>query len=395
MSKLSASILAVDDEDVNLELLKRVLPRQGYYVDTASDGAAAITMLQTLPFDLILLDIMMPNVDGIQVLKYVKEQDLDTEVIMLTAVHDVKIAVECMDLGAFYYIPKPYHVSDLLGLIERALERKRLVTHNKALKSELARRVLSVNIKSQNKGFLEVLDMATRAAPTDSAVLIQGEIGTGKEMMADFLYNNSLRKEHPFLSLNCSWISELQLERELFGQEIDGPTIGTGAKQGLIEIANGGTLFLDAIDELPPALQSKLLRFLQTREYLRVDGKKLLKSDVRFISATNKDLRQGVGEEWFRKDLLLHINTVTLELPLLRDRKDDIPLLVEHFLKVHAGNKEPKRLDDKAIEILMNYDWPGNIRELENIIERAAVLSPETSIHAADLAIPLATGSSS
>ena len=390
MSKLSASILAVDDEDVNLELLKRVLSRQGYYVDTASDGAAAITMLQTLPFDLVLLDIMMPNIDGIEVLKYIKGQDLDTEVIMLTAVHDVKIAVECMDLGAFYYIPKPYHVSDLLGLIERALERKRLVTHNKALKSELARRVLSVNIKSQNKGFLEVLDMATRAAPTDSAVLIQGEIGTGKEMMADFLYNNSLRKEHPFLSLNCSWISELQLERELFGQEIDGPTIGTGAKQGLIEIANGGTLFLDAIDELPPALQSKLLRFLQTREYLRVDGKKLLKSDVRIISATNKDLRQGVAEEWFREDLLLHINTIALELPLLRDRKDDIPLLVEHFLKVHAGNKEPKRLDDKTIEILMKYDWPGNIRELENIIERAAVLSKEMIIHAADLAVPLA-----
>jgi len=219
MSKLSASILAVDDEDVNLELLKRVLPRQGYYVDTASDGAAAITMLQTLPFDLILLDIMMPIVDGIQVLKFVKEQDLDTEVIMLTAVYDVKIAVECMDRGAFYYITKPYHVADLLGLIERALERKRLVTHNKALKSELARRAMSASIKSQNRRFLEVLDLATRAAPTDSAVLIQGAIGTGKEMVADFVYNNSLRKEHPFLALNCSSTPEVLLESELFGQE--------------------------------------------------------------------------------------------------------------------------------------------------------------------------------
>ena len=395
MAKLSASILAVDDEDVNLELLKRVLSKQGYYVDTANDGAAAITMLQTLPFDLVLLDIMMPNIDGIEVLKYIKGQDLDAEVIMLTAVHDVKTAVECMDRGAFYYITKPYHVSDLLGLIERALERKRLVTHNKALKSELARRVPSANIKSQNKRFLEILDLAGRAAPTDSAVLIQGAIGSGKEMMADFLYNNSLRKEHPFLSLNCSWTSELQLERELFGRESDGPMIGTGVKQGLLEIANGGTLFLDAIDELPLALQPKLLRFLETREYLRVDGKKLLRSDVRLISATNKDLRQGVAEEWFREDLLLHINVVTLELPLLRDRKDDIPILVEHFLKVHAGNKEPKHLDEKALHLLMNYDWPGNIRELENIIERAAVLSRETIIHAADLAVPLAMGSSS
>jgi two-component system response regulator AtoC len=395
MAKLSASILAVDDEDVNLELLKRVLPRQGYYVDTASDGAAAITMLQTLPFDLILLDIMMPNVDGIEVLKFVKEQDLDSEVIMLTAVQDVKTAVECMNLGAFYYIPKPYHVSDLLGLIERALERKRLVTHNKALKSELARRVLSANIKSQNKRFLEVLDMASRAAPTDSAVLIQGAIGTGKEMMADFLYNSSMRKEQPFLALNCSSTPEELLESELFGQEKGGSKVETGVKQGLVEIANGGTLFLDEIGEMPLALQAKLLRFLETREYLRADGKKILKSDVRLISATNRDLRQEVGAKRFREDLLLHINIVTLELPMLRDRKDDIPLLAEHFLKVHAGNKEPKHLDERATEILMMYDWPGNIRELENIVERAVVLSRGTTIHAADLAVSLATGSSS
>ncbi|MCX6142602.1 MAG: sigma-54 dependent transcriptional regulator [Ignavibacteriales bacterium] len=395
MAKLSASILAVDDEDVNLELLKRVLPRQGYYVDTASDGAAAITMLQTLPFDLILLDIMMPIVDGIQVLKFVKEQDLDTEVIILTAVQDVKTAVECMDLGAFYYITKPYHVSDLLGLIERALERKRLVTHNKALKSELARRVLSANIKSQNKTFLEVLDMATRAAPTDSAVLIQGAIGTGKEMVADFLYNNSLRKEQPFLALNCSSMPEELLESELFGQEKGDSTVETGVKQGLLEIANGGTLFLDEIGEMPLAVQPKLLRFLETREYLRTDGKKKLKSDVRLISATNRDLRQEVLEKRFREDLLLHISVVTLDLPLLRNRRDDIPLLVEHFLTEHAGTKEPKHLDEAAIGVLMKYDWPGNIRELENIIERAVVLSRGTIIHAADLAVPLAMSPSS
>ncbi len=394
MAKLSASILAVDDEEVNLELLRRVLPRQGYYVDTAIDGAAAITMLQTLPFDLILLDIMMPNVDGIEVLKFVKSQDLDTEVIMLTAVHDVKIAVECMDLGAFYYIPKPYHVSDLLGLIERALERKRLVTHNKALKSELARRVLSADIKSQNERFLEVLDMATRAAPTDSAVLIQGATGTGKEMVADFIYNNSLRKEHPFLALNCSSMPEHLLEGELFGQEKSGPMAEVGVRQGLLEIANGGTLFLDEIGEMPLAVQAKLLRFLETREYLRTGGKKILKSDVRVISATNRDLRQEVAAKRFREDLLLHINIITLELPLLRDRKDDIPLLVEHFLKVHAGTKEPKHIDKGAIEVLMKYDWPGNIRELENIIERAAVLSRETTIRAGDLAMALVPGAS-
>jgi DNA-binding NtrC family response regulator len=394
MAKLSASILAVDDEDVNLELLKRILPRQGYYVDTANDGAAAINMLQSLPFDLVLLDIMMPNVDGIQVLKYVKEQNLDTEVIMLTAVHDVKIAVECMDLGAFYYIPKPYHVSDLLGLVERALERKRLVTHNKALKSELARRAPSADIRSQNKRFLDVLDRAERVAPTDTAVLIQGAIGTGKEMIADFLYNNSLRKEQPFLALNCSSTPGEMLDSELFGHEKGSSEADSGVKQGLVEIANGGTLFLDEVGEMPLSLQPKLLRFLETREYLRSGGQKTLKSDVRVISATNRDLKQEVAAKRFREDLLLHLNIVTLDLPLLRDRKDDIPLLVDHFLKVYAGNKEPKHLDEKAIEVLMKYDWPGNIRELANIVERVAVLSRGTTIHAEDLAMPLVTAAS-
>jgi DNA-binding NtrC family response regulator len=392
MAKLSASILAVDDEEVNLELLKRVLPRQGYYVDTAKNGAEAISMLQTLPFDLVLLDIMMPDVDGIQVLKYMKEQDLDSEAIMLTAVHDVKIAVECMTLGAFYYITKPYHVTDLFGLVERALERKRLVIHNKALKSELARRVLSSNLKSQDKRFLEVLEVAERAAPTDSAVLLWGAIGTGKAMVADYLHVNSPRKDQPFLALDCSSTPAERFETELFGQEKGNATEESGVKQGLLEVANGGTLFLEEISELPPAVQAKLLRFLETREYLRVDGKKILKSDVRLISATTKELRQEVEAKRFRADLLLHINIVTLELPNLRERKDDIPLLVEHFLRVHAGNKEPKRIDARAMEVLMNYEWPGNIRELENIIERAAVLSREPTIHSSDLAASLVTG---
>ena len=214
-------------------------------------------------------------------------------------------------------------------------------------------------------------------------------------MIADFLYNNSLRKEQPFLALNCSSTPEELLESELFGQEKGDSKTEASVKQGLVEIANGGTLFLDEIGELPLAVQPKLLRFLETREYLREGGKKILKSDVRLISATNRDLRQEVFAKRFREDLLLHINIVTLDLPLLRDRKDDIPLLVEHFLKVHAGTKEPKHLDEKAIEVLMKYDWPGNIRELENIIERAAVLSRETTVRAADLAASLVGGTSS
>jgi DNA-binding NtrC family response regulator len=395
MAKLLASILAVDDEDVNLELLKRVLPREGYYVDTAKDGAEAIGILQTLPFDLVLLDIMMPNVDGIEVLKFVKQQNLDSEVIMLTAVQDVKTVVQCMNLGAFYYIAKPYHISDLLGLIERALERKRLVTHNKALKSELGRHAPSANLSSQNETFLNVLDLAARVAPTDSAVLIMGAIGTGKEMIADFLYNKSLRKGLPYVALDCSSTPEDLLEGMLFGQDKDDRKPESEVKQGFVEIANGGTLFLDEVGEMPATVQLKLLRFLETGEYLRAAGKKTLKSDVRLISSTTKDLRQEVASKRFLENLFLRINSVTIEVPRLRDRKEDIPLLVGHFLRIHADNKGPKQLDERAIGILMNYDWPGNIRELENIIARAVMLSRSATIRKDDLAVPLVTGASS
>ena len=388
-------ILVVDDEESIRLSLKFKLKSVGFDVDVAADGEEALEKLKAKPVDAVVLDIKMPRMSGIETLTIIRQKYPQTEAIMLTVVHDVKTAVECMERGAFYYVTKPYQVGDLLGLIDRALERKRLVTHNKALKSELGRRVLSENIKSQNKRFLEVLNLATRAAPTDSAVLIQGAIGTGKEMVADFVYNNSLRKEHPFLSLNCSSTPELLLESELFGQEKGDSMIGTDLQQGLLELANGGTLFLDEIGEMPLPVQLKLLRFLETREYVRADGEKVSKWDVRLISATNRDLRLEVVAKRFLEDLLLHIDIVTLELPALRDRKDDIPLLAEHFLRVHAGNKEPKHLDEKAIELLMKYDWPGNIRELENVIERAAVLSRATTIHAGDLARPLESGASS
>jgi two-component system response regulator AtoC len=389
MGKLSISILAVDDEEVNLELLKRILGHEGYYVNTAPDGLAAINMLQTLPFDLVLLDIMMPHVDGIEVLKFVKSQFLDAEVIMLTGVQDVKTAVECMKLGAFYYIPKPYLASDLLALIDRALERKRLVRQNTAFRTELARLALSSNIVGQDRALLEMLEIASRAAPTDSTVLIQGASGTGKELVASFLHQNSLRKEQPFLALNCSSIPETLLESELFGHEKGAFTDATTSKQGLVEIANGGTLFLDEIGEMALTVQPKVLRFLQTGEFRRVGGNKNLKSDVRIVSATNKDLRQEAAAKRFREDLLFRINVITVDLPSLRERKDDIPLLVDHFLKIRAGNKTPKRLDAKALEMLMQYEWPGNIRELENVIERAAVLSRDEMIYMDDLALPL------
>ncbi len=385
------SILAVDDEALILQALKTLLEEEGYYVQTAADGIAAINMIQSLPFDLVLLDVKMPRVDGIEVLRFIKDHYLDTQVIMLTGVSDVRIAVECMQVGAFHYVTKPYSAEELLAIIDRALERKQLLIQNKALKSELERHAFSSQIVSQSKAFLDILNLASRVAPTDSTVLIQGASGTGKELIASFLHTNSLRKDQPFMALNCSSIPETLIESELFGHEKGAFTDAVVTKQGLVEIANGGTLFLDEVAELSVILQPKLLRFLQTGEYRRVGGNKNMRSDVRIISATNKDLREEVAGGRFREDLLYRLNVITLNLPSLSDRKEDIPLLVEHFLKRRFPFKEPKRMDERALEVLMKYDWPGNVRELENVVERAAILSQEDAIRVDDLALPIGT----
>jgi DNA-binding NtrC family response regulator len=388
MERPAISILAVDDEDSLLHLLKHVLERQGYYVDTATDGRMAITMLQTLPYDLVFLDVMMPDIGGVEVLKYIKDQHLDAEVIMLTAVRDVKTAVECMSLGAYYYITKPHTPSDLVGLVERALERRRLLAQNKALRHQIAYRALPSSMISENKALLEMLDVAMRAAPTESPVLIRGATGTGKEVVANFIHANSLRKEQPFLVLSCSTMSEKVLESELFGHEKGAPPGGGAAKQGLLEIARGGTLFLDEIGDLPLKSQPKLSRFLRTREFTRIGGSKTLKTDVRILSATTKDLEREAAAGKFNKDLLSQLNVVPLRLPALKDRKEDIPLLVEQFLLDHAGSKPPKILEGPALEALMRYDWPGNVRELENVVHRAAVISEGVIIGIKHIAFP-------
>ncbi len=388
MEKPAISILAVDDEETLLHLLAHILRWQVYYVYTASGVRTAITMLQTLPFDLVFLDVMMPDVGGIEVLKFIKEQPLDTEVIMLTAVHDVHTAVECMSLGAYYYVTKPYIATDLVALVERALERKRLVIQNRAFRRQIAYRALPSSMKSENKALLGMLDLAMRSAPTESPVLIQGATGTGKEVLANFIHANSLRREQPFLVLSCSSIPAKLLESELFGHEKGALRDAVGAKQGLLEIANGGTLFLDEVAELPLKSQPKLLRFLQTWEFSRVGGSKTLKSDVRIVSATARDLQREARARSFREDLLLQLNVITLQLPALKDRKEDIPLLVDQFLDEHAGSKQPKKLDAQALASLMDYDWPGNVRELENVIHRAAVLSDGNTISISQIALP-------
>jgi DNA-binding NtrC family response regulator len=393
MSKSSISILAVDDDASLLQALKMALEMEGYAVQTAQDGIAAINAVQSLPFDLVLLDVKMPRVDGIEVLRFIKDHFFEAQVIMLTGMSDIRTAVECMRVGAFHYITKPYSMEELLAVIDRALERKHLLIQNQALKSGLQRHALSSQIVSQSKAFLDILSLASRIAPTDSSVLIQGASGTGKELIANFLHSNSPRNGLPLLALNCSSIPEPLIESELFGHEKGSFTDASSTKQGLVEIANGSTLFLDEVGEIAMIVQPKLLRFLQTGEFRRVGGNKNMKSDVRVISATNKDLREEVAQGGFREDLLYRLNVITLNLPPLRDRKEDIPLLVDHFLKKHMRLKEPKRVDEKALDMLMKYEWPGNVRELENVIERAAILSREDVICMDDLALPIGTRS--
>jgi two-component system response regulator AtoC len=385
------SILAVDDEEPFLEILKNLLTEEDYSVELATDGVAAINKLQSFSFDLVLLDVKMPRVDGVEVLKYIKDHYFDTQVIMITGVSDITLAVECMQLGAYSYINKPLTSNEILAIIERALERKRLMVENKVLKSELHRHAFSSEIVGNSPAFLDVLKLAAKVAPTDSSVLIQGSSGTGKELIANFIHRNSLRKDQPFVALNCATIPETLIESELFGHEKGAFTDAVASKQGLVEIAHGGTIFLDEIGEISLMIQPKLLRFLQTGEFRRVGANKNMKTDVRIISATNKDLRGEVGSGRFREDLLYRLNVITLDLPPLRKRKEDIPMLVDYFLKNRMRTGVTRRIDPKALDILVKYDWPGNVRELENVIERAAILCTDGLIRMEDLALPLGT----
>lgn len=389
MGNNSISVLAVDDEESFLLVLETVLGNEGFQLETASDGVEAINLLQTRSYDLALLDVRMPRVDGIEVLKYIKDHFLDMPVVMLTGVGDLKTAVDCIKNGASNYLTKPYSTDELLTVINAALERRKLVRENKALKSELARHALSAQMVGASPKFLETLNIAHKVAPTESTVLIQGASGTGKELIASFIHRESLRKDRPFMALNCASIPESLIESELFGHEKGAFTDAHAAKQGLVEISHEGTLFLDELGEISLMIQPKLLRFLQTGEYRRVGGNKNLKADVRIISATNKDLRQEVAQGRFREDLLYRVNVITIQIPNLKERPEDIPLLVDHFLKNKIRSREPKRIDPSALDLLMKYHWPGNVRELENVIERAAILCNGNTIRLDDLALPV------
>jgi DNA-binding NtrC family response regulator len=388
MAKKDACILVVDDEEAFRYMLSSLLSGAGYSVDTATDGVAAINAVQTKLYHVILCDVRMPKVDGLEVLKFARANVPAAEVIMLTGMADVKTAVECMKVGAYDYITKPTTADELLGTITRALERRQLLIDNLVMKGTIDRLQGPYHMVGESDAFRRVLDIAAKVAPTESTVLIQGGSGTGKELVANFIFQNSNRKDAPFVTLNCASIPDTLIESELFGYEKGAFTDARSMKQGIVEIADKGTLFLDEIGDISPIVQPKILRFIQSGEFRRVGGNTTLTADVRILSATNKNLKDEVREGRFREDLLYRLNVITIDIPPLRQRKDDIPLLVAGFINSRMKTRTKPTISPRALEVLMDYDWPGNIRELENVIERAAILCRNNVIEPQDLSLP-------
>lgn len=373
---LKEKILVADDEKSMREFLEIMLKKEGYKVSLASNGEDVLRMIERDIFDLALLDIRMPKLDGISVLKKIKTVSPETIVIMITAYASTDTAIKAMKEGAYDYITKPFKVDEIKLIIKNALEKKNLQKENTILRQVVLERFGFENIIGQTPKMLEIYDLMEKVAPTKTNILICGESGTGKELVAKAIHYNSPRKDKPFVTLNCGAIPESLIESELFGHMKGAFTDAITTKKGLFEVADEGTIFLDEISELPLMMQVKLLRVLQDKEFKRVGGTEDIKVDVRIISATNKDLEGEVLEKRFREDLFYRLNVIQIKLPPLRERKEDIPLLAMHFLKRFSGelNKNISTISSGGFRLLMNYDYPGNVRELQNIIERAVAL---------------------
>ena len=375
-------ILVVDDEAIARENLEHVLRKDGYHVETADSGINALKKLSNTEFDLVMTDLKMKQVDGMEVLARTKEQYPDTEVVMLTAYATVATAIEAMQKGAYHYIPKPYKIDEVRLIVKRALEKKGLKDELRVLKEDRSRGAGIPFIIGKSRKMQEIVQMVAQIAPTDCNVLIFGETGTGKELIARAIHQQSNRADERFLAFNCGAFTEELLTNELFGHEKDAFTGATSTKIGLLEAANRGTVFLDEIGDMAASMQVKLLRVIEERSLLRVGGTQPISVDIRIVAATNKDLNKEVAKGGFRKDLFYRLNVVSLQLPPLAERKDDVPLLAYHFLKLYAKaqDKTIEGFSDEAMDILTNYEFPGNIRELENIIERAVALCQDSLI---------------
>ena len=383
----NSKILIADDDETLCYLLKEELVNENYLVDIVYDGKYAIERLKVQNYDVLLLDLEMQFVSGEKVLKYVNDNKPRLQVIVLTAQSEMRTAIECIKLGAYDFINKPYDFQQLVLTIERALKHKDLLEKNTILSKKVEKHN-SIDIIGNSSKISDVLHLAERAAQSDSNILLEGETGTGKEVFAEFIHQNSNRNEKPLVAVNCASLPDQLMESELFGYEKGAFTDAKTAKQGLVEIADGGTLFLDEVGELSLTLQPKLLRFLENGEFRRIGGITTLSSNIRIIAATNRNLMEYSDQKKFRRDLLFRLNIITLTIPPLAERGNDISLLADYFLTKKCSINSPKTLSPEAINELLSYEFPGNVRELEHIIERAIIFSDSDIIELKDLNLP-------
>jgi DNA-binding NtrC family response regulator len=383
----STKIFIVDDEVVMRKSLSGWLKRDGYEVDTAESGEEAIEKLKQTRFDLLLVDIKMGGISGLEVLKYVRENDPDVAVVMITAYGSISTAIEAMKNGAYDYLLKPFDPDELGLLIEKIIEQQAQARENLFLKEQYKDRTRFESMIGQSKPMQEVFDLIQDVAPMDSTVLISGETGSGKGLAAKAIHTNSSRSEGPFVLVNCGAIPEHLMESELFGHQKGAFTDAKEMKKGRLELAHNGTLFLDEIGEISMRMQIDLLRVLEDRVFYRVGGTQPIEADFRVVAATNKNLKQAIKNETFREDLYFRLNVIAFQMPPLRERKEDIPLLAEHFLRRFSQetNKPIDKISRDAIDEMMLYEWPGNVRELENAIERAVVVGKEREVRPEDL----------
>jgi DNA-binding NtrC family response regulator len=375
-------VLIVDDDEKLRRSLADLLVGDGYHVLAVEDGYAAIEAVRDGDWGIVLLDLKLPGLDGFEVLKKIKEMNKGTEVIMITGYSTVENAVAAMKAGAADYVVKPFAPDEIRIRLQSILEKRAIAAENIYLRRELEERHRFDNIIGKCDTMQEIFRLIEKVAPTDSTILIRGQSGTGKELIARAIHQHSLRKDKKFIAVDCGALPETLLESELFGHVKGSFTGAVVAKIGLLEVANGGTFFLDEVGDLSPGIQSKLLRVLQEKEFRQVGGVKSIKVDVRLVAATNQDLELMIKQGKFREDLFYRINIVPIRLPPLRERREDIPLLVDHFLAVYNDrrNKNIKGFSSESLALFMEYEWPGNVRELENIIDRMVIMSDSESI---------------
>ncbi len=390
---LDPTVLVVDDESGNLTSLQKIFQREGMRVLTAENAKAALELARTHRIQVVLTDLMMPGVNGVELLRALKEVSPDTEVVLMTAYGTVETAVQAMREGAYDFVEKPLKRMTIVKSVRKAAERQSLVAENRSLRQEL-KLLTTREIIGQSPALRRVLDVATQAAPSSATVLILGESGTGKELIARYIHGKSARADGPFVAVNCAAIPETILEAELFGHERGAFTGAVGKREGRFARARGGTLFLDEIGELSAAVQVKILRVLQEGEYEPIGGD-TVKADVRIVAATNRDLAAEVEAGRFREDLYYRLNVISVTAPPLRARREDIPLLVDHFLGVYCRKNGRSRLNvpREVMTKLMDYSWPGNVRELENVVERAAVLCRSDTLRLEELPEAVANAS--